>query len=151
MTKLYASELALDQYVIYVLSHHRGKGQTIERWELVAEVYGDESAEESVRNNNNRWDRAVRESIERWRSQGQHVCSQGGGYYLAESREEYEDWKKTYLKPAYRLFENVKMLDETADKRWGKMPKDEPLPLFAPPPAPPQIREIAEFREGGAQ
>lgn len=130
MIKEYANEVALDQFVIYVLGHHRGREQSIGRWELVARVYGDESAEESVRNNNNRWDRAVRESIERWRSQGQHVCSQGGGYYLAKTREEYDTWVETYVKPARRLYSNKEMMDQTADKQWGRKPKADPLPMF---------------------
>lgn len=128
--KEYTNEVALDQFVIYALGHHRGREQAVNRWELVAKVYGDEAAAESVRNNNNLWDRAVRESIERWRSQGQHVCNLGDGYYLAESREEYEAWKASYLSPVYRKLEIVNMMDETANVRWGRKPQADPLPMF---------------------
>jgi hypothetical protein len=47
----------------------------------------------------------------------------GDGYYVANSRDEYEDFKKSYLSATYRKLEIASMMDVTADHRWGAKPK----------------------------
>jgi hypothetical protein len=78
---------------------------------------------EPLRNNNNVYDRQVRDCIERWRSQGQHICNSGGGYFIADTREEYDAFIENYMSSAYRRFEIKSVMDVTADKRFGPRPK----------------------------
>ena len=91
-------------------------------------IYGDDAVSDETENDENLYDRAVRKSIERLRQAGQHICNRGNGagYYIADSREEYERFKEYYLGPAYPKFMAAKKMDEAADARWGKPIKQAP-------------------------
>ena len=116
----YSSTLELDRTVLHFVNMFRGSENTINRWALVERVFGFEAAAQPVRNNNNIWDRQVRESVERLRESGQHICNLGEGYFMAISRDEYQKFKASYLSAAYRKMEIASKMDETADQRWGK-------------------------------
>jgi len=120
----YLSEGELDRAVLFILHQHSGVKNAILRWLLVEKVFGAEAVIEPLRNNNNVYDRQVRESIERWRSQGQHICNMGDGYFVAATRDEYASFKRKYLSAALRQLSNASMMDETADRRWGPVPKE---------------------------
>jgi hypothetical protein len=124
MPKIYESDLELDREVLFLLHQRKGKANAVPRWDFVGMVFGADVVIEPLRTNNNEYDRKVRDSIERWRSQGQHICNSGKGYFIANTREEYEAFIKTYMSAAYRQFENKAMMDATADKRWGAKPKN---------------------------
>ena len=122
--KTYDSEIQLDNAVIYYINQHHGKDNAIARRELVRLVYGDEAA--GNQDNNNMEDRHTRESIERWREKGMHICNMGNGYFMANSREEYEAFKRFYLGASYRKFDIIGGMDKAAESKWGKEPKPAP-------------------------
>lgn len=128
----YQNEESLDNQVLFILNMHFGRENAIKRWDLVERVYGRPAA--AQRSDENPWDRNVRQSIERLRNSGQHICNRGNGngYYMAESRDEYEEWKKYFLGAAYNKLVTISALDESADQRWGRVPKPHPYqePLF---------------------
>lgn len=128
MPKEYSSLDSLDNEVLFVLGMRKGEGRAIPRWELVVRIYGEDVVTEETRNDDNLYDRAVRKSIERLRQNGHHICNRGNGagYYIADSREEYEKFKEYYLGPAYPKFQAVKVMDAEAERRWGKQPKPAP-------------------------
>jgi hypothetical protein len=122
--KTYASETSLDNAVIYFPNQHHGRDNAIARRELVRLVYGDEAAENQ--DNNNMEDRHTRESIERWREKGMHICNMGNGYFMAATRDEYEAFKKFYLGASFRKFDIIGGMDKAADEKWGRSPKSTP-------------------------
>jgi hypothetical protein len=124
MPKVYESDLELDREVLFLLHQRKGKANAVPRWDFVGMVFGADVVIEPLRVNNNEYDRAVRKSIERWRSQGQHICNSGNGYFVANTRAEYEDFIESYISAAKRAFEIKSMMDTTADKRWGAKPKN---------------------------
>lgn len=128
MPKEYETLNQLDSEVLFVMMMHRGERNAIQRWSLVKRIYGDDAVSDESQNDENLYDRAVRKSIERLRQAGQHICNRGNGagYYIADSREEYERFKQYYLGPAYPKFMAAKVMDEAADARWGKQPKPAP-------------------------
>lgn len=122
----YSNTIELDRVVLHFINMHRGRENAINRWVLVERVFGAGAAAQPLRNNNNIWDRQVRDSIERLRESGQHICNLGDGYFMAITRDEYEKFKASYLSAAYRKLEITRMMDESADERWGKVPHEAP-------------------------
>ena len=121
----YTSENELDHAVHFTMYMHKGKENAIPRWELVRRIYGEESVTAETQDDDNLYDRSVRASLERWRAQGHHFCNVGGGkgYYVADTREEYEEFKRYYLGAAYRKLQVTAVMGEMADTRWGRVPK----------------------------
>lgn len=128
MLRSYENREGLDREVLFVLNFHKGEKNAVGRWELVRRVYGDEAVSEETMSDGNKYDRAVRMSIERLRHDGNHICNRGNGngYYIADSRDEYKQFVRYYLGPSYPKFENVKAMDAAADARWGREPKQAP-------------------------
>lgn len=128
MPNEYLSIESLDSEVLFVMSFRMGEKNAITRWALVKRIYGEDAVSDETQNDDNLYDRAVRKSIERLRQHGHHICNRGNGagYYIADSREEYEKFKEYYLGPAYPKFQAVKVMDVEAEKRWGK--KEKPAP-----------------------
>ena len=83
------------------------------------------AALETMRNDENPYDRQVRDSIERHRAKGRHYCNvgDGKGYFIANTRQEFEQFKRYYLGAAVRKMQNMSAMDDTADERWGRMPR----------------------------
>lgn len=125
MPKVYDSNFQFDNELLRILLQHNGKARAIGRWDLVVAMFGADAVTDETRNDDNPYDRAMRKGIERMRYAGHHICNRGGGagYYIAETREEYDEFKVYYLGPAYKKFPAVKAMDEKADSRWGKQPK----------------------------
>lgn len=125
MPKQYKDNLELDREVFFIVNQHRGEENAILRWDLVGMVFGADVVILPMRTNNNPYDRRVRDSIERWRAAGQHLANagDGNGYYMANTREEYERFKQYYLGAAYRKLQVVYVMDEVANERWGRQPK----------------------------
>ena len=120
--KTYTSDVELDREVAFVMYQHKGPANAIGRWELVALIFGDAAA--VIRDNDNQWDRKVREAIERNREKGNLFCNIGNGYFVATSREEYEAFKKYYLGAAYRKLQITAVMDDAADGMWGMQPRE---------------------------
>ena len=78
MPKEYETLNQLDAEVLFVLMMHRGENNAIQRWSLIKRIYGDDVETDEI-DNNNLYDRAVRNSIQRLRESGQHICNRGNG------------------------------------------------------------------------
>lgn len=132
----YLTEQSLDREVIFHMYQHKGRENRIERWELVRKVFGNEAAPtKAEETDGNVYDRQVRDSLERLRrARPSHlICNlgDGKGYFISQTREEYETWKKYYLGSSFLKLQIVSMTDDAADLKFGKEPKDaDPLPLF---------------------
>lgn len=126
MPRTYSSDIELDHEVAFVMNMHKGFENAIGRWDLVRRIFGADAALSDTENDGNMYDRQVRDSLERCRSQGQHFCNLGNGkgYYVASTRAEYEKFKNYYIGAALRKLEVARMMDETADKRFGKVGKN---------------------------
>lgn len=121
----YASELELDHAVHFAMYMHKGQANAIPRWELVRRIYGEECVTAETQDDDNLYERSVRNSLERWRAKGHHFCNMGHGegYYVANDREEYEAFKRYYLGAALRKLQVTSAMDEMADERWGRVPR----------------------------
>lgn len=127
MPKEYNSTEQLDSEVLFVLNMHRSEGNPIKRLTLVRRIFGEDAIGDEADSNNN-YDRAVRAAIQRLRESGQTICSRpnGAGYYMAATREEYEQFLISYLGANFKKFKAVAAMNTTADARWGKQPKPAP-------------------------
>lgn len=64
--------------------------------------------------------RQLRKSISNLRKAGHMICSlPEDGYYMATSRDEYEEFKRVYSAYAFDILETVKAMDTTADQVYG--------------------------------
>lgn len=128
MPREYNNLVELEGEVLFVLMMHQGQENPIGRWTLVRRIYGEDAVTEETMNDKNRFDRAVRDAINRLRKSGKHICSKsnGKGYYYAKTLDEYKDFKRSYLGTDYDKFENVRAMDESALDRWG--PEMKPVP-----------------------
>lgn len=129
MTTIYSSDVELDSQVRFVLNMHEGEANGIDRWSLVAKIFGDDAVTVPTQNDDNTYDRQVRNSVERLRAKGVFICNRGNsaGYYIAKTRDEYEQWKRYYLGAALRKLQVISTMDDKADQRWGKVQKAQPV------------------------
>ena len=69
-------------------------------------------------------DRAMRGGIESLRKQGYLIChrkGKGGGYYLARSKEEYEDFRiREYKSRIISLADTLREMDKSAELQFGE-------------------------------
>jgi hypothetical protein len=65
--------------------------------------------------------RKIREAVEVLRDQGVLVCnlSNGDGYYVAGSMEDYQEWRRLYASYAITILTRVRALDAVAEQTWG--------------------------------
>lgn len=108
------TETELDREVLFVLKQHRGKNSPVGRWELVSRVFGTSAA--AMQNDDNPADRQIRESIARLRRSGLLVCNMGDGRgsYLAETLDEYNEFRAYYGSAAFEKMEIIHRMDESA-------------------------------------
>lgn len=129
MQKNYGSTRDVQLAVKDALNFHRGRLRAIKRWDLVRLIFGDEAVTPDSENDDNPFDRKVRDAIETLRIEERlHICNMGDGkgYFLAATREEWEAFKEYYLGPQKKKYLTVKVLDERADEYWGKQAKPAP-------------------------
>ena len=116
---VYEQEIAelppgLERAILRVLSFHRGRSKAIGRMALVAEVkrHGIQTTE-----------RQARECIKRLRRAGHLICSapgEDGGYYLAETLAEYDDFRRTEFAAKIKdMSETMREMDAAARREFG--------------------------------
>ena len=129
MPREYTSEVALDNEVLFILGMYQGEENGIDRWSFVGKVFGSDVVAVPTQNDDNVYDRQARDAIERLRAKGHFICNRGNGkgYFMAKTREEYEQWKRYYLGAALRKLQVISTMDDKADQRWGKVQKSQPV------------------------
>lgn len=111
--------VGLDRAILRVLSYHRGREQAIGRSELVRQVaqLGCAATE-----------RQVREEIKQLRrgKNGQEPClicsaaGEDGGYYLANSRQEYEEFAQIeFVGKIADMSETLHAMEQAARRMFG--------------------------------
>jgi len=129
----YKDKNEFDRELEFVLGFHIGSNRGISRLDLVIRMYGPDAVPSEYDDlDNNSFDRIVRDGIERLRLKGSMICNinDGSGYYVAATRNEYDRFTEHFLGPAYKKLQSVRAMDATADKKWGKVPKETPPDQF---------------------
>ena len=112
---LAAMPLGLDRAILRVLSMHIGRDQAIGREGLVlaAASLGFPAHE-----------RQVREAVKELRRQGELICSaagEDGGYYLASSREEFEEFAQSEFGAKIAdMSQTLGAMRQAADRAFGQ-------------------------------
>ena len=108
----------LDRMVFRVLIRHWGKANAVKRWELVAQICGEEAA--AVQSDENSHDRRIRKSKERLRRQGHIICDlgDGSGCFMAATEEEYQAFRSAYGSHAFPILETIREMDKAAQRQW---------------------------------
>lgn len=103
--------VGIDGAIVRVLSDHNGRSKAIGRKGLVFEV-----GKLGFRVH----ERMVREVIKRMRRQGYLICSmpgEEGGYYLAVSKAEYQEFKqREFLAKVLDMQETLSAMDAAAQR-----------------------------------
>ena len=129
MPNQYKSSLDVQVAVKDALNFHRGRRNALLRWDLVRMVFGEDAVTPETQNDENPFDRKVRDAIEQLRFREKlHICNMGDGkgYFIAATREEWEAFREYYLGPQKKKFQTVSVLDAKADEYWGKQQKPAP-------------------------
>jgi len=113
------------QRVRDILRWHRGEENKITRWELVEQVYGPGAVEK--KDNNNYYDRSVREIISAYRDVDFIVSttSDGGGYWLAENLAEADQIAGSYDRRAKLMLKKASDVRKRAVEHFGPQ-----VPMF---------------------
>ena len=108
----------LDQEVLFQIKQHVGRKNPIGRWEMVAKIYGPAACFPD--NDNNLYDRRIRDSVSRLRRRGALICDMGdgAGRYMAETAEEYQAFRQKYGSRAYEVLETLREMDKAAEKEF---------------------------------
>ena len=106
----------LDHEVLFFLKQHVGKQHPIGRWEFVSKIFGALAAAPHLQNDANAADRHIRESIARLRKKGVLVCNMGDGLgsYLAQTVDEYTEFRTYYGAAAFEKMQIIRNMDEAA-------------------------------------
>lgn len=85
---------------------------------LVARIFGAVASTEQ--NDGNIADRQVRGSVNRLRRNGVLVCDMGdgSGRYLAETADEYREFRLKYGSRAYEVLETLREMDKAAERQF---------------------------------
>ena len=127
--RIYETKDQLDDEIRYQLYQHLGRGNAIDRWDLVRAVFGKDAALALVdmhpqdmdeSGDHNRFDRRIRDGIERLRNNGHMICNMGSGdgYYIAATIEEYQEFRLKYGRHAFPIIQTIRRMDETAKQKW---------------------------------
>lgn len=132
----------LDEMVLYFLSKHVGKNNRIERWTLVERVFG-VHVPEFERNDANRMDRDIRHSVRRLRNKGHLICDmgEGGGRWLAETKEEFWEFYAYFIKPIASKAQTARAMKKSADLQFNILQ----MPMFGSPQ--PIMEDFADVLE----
>ena len=112
------SDQQLDGHVMQAFTRHIGKQNPIGRWELVAWIFG--AAAAVSQDDNNVYDRQIRESIARLRKAGALICNMGDGrgMYVASSQDEYNEFRQYYGSAAFEKLEIIRAMDLAANEQF---------------------------------
>ena len=120
--------LGLEKVILRILDGCRGKDNAIRRIELLKVIH-DTSLPGMVTVD----DRKVRESIELLRRKGLRICNvfAGDGYFIAETEQEYQEFKVKYTAYARSIFITTKAMDECKEIKVedGEIIELEPMQL----------------------
>jgi hypothetical protein len=118
MPRTFISKDALDREVLYVLMNHIGEPNAIYRTTLVSKIFDIGLYEKDQ--DDDTYDRQVRQSIERLRHQGHIICNTGNGvgYYVASTVEEYQAFRTVYGAHAFPIMEAIRRMDDAAKEKW---------------------------------
>ncbi len=119
MSKIQFTGEQLDQEVLFFLRQHVGQANPMDRWELVRRIFGDGA--DQPQNDSNSYDRRIRDSVERLRSEFL-ICDSfdGRGRYLASSYNEYMEFRQRYTRHAYPIMRKAETMDDIARKQFPK-------------------------------
>ncbi len=108
----------LDKSLVFFMRQHVGRANAIDRWTLVAKIFGEGAAHPFT--DDNLYDRAIREAVSRLRMSGIFICdmSDGSGRFLAADRAEYLAFRNSYVKPLISRAEVIRAMDKFADEAW---------------------------------
>lgn len=108
----------LDREVRFVIYQHKGGQNAVRRWDLTLRIFGEDAVLD--RSDGNTYDRQLRKSIERLRRQGHLICNlgNGDGYFLASTKDEYQDFRSVYGAHAFPIMETIRALDQAAGQKW---------------------------------
>lgn len=123
------NKVQLENEVLFIINMHQGEQNPIDRWTFAKKVFGEDAVTDETKNDDNKYDRKVRDMLEYLRlSRGMLICNlgDGRGYYLAKTREEYEKWKGYYLGASITKYVVVSSTDKKADEKFGPAPKPTP-------------------------
>lgn len=111
MNKL--DEKQLDTEVEFHLKQHVGKRNPMDRWELIERVFGNGAS--YPRNDNNVFDRRIRDSVERLRKR-LLICDMGDGRgrYLAANYGEFVEFNAKYVSRAYPIMQTSAAMEKLA-------------------------------------
>lgn len=111
-----AADEVLCRSVLEVLAHHVGRNFLISRNDLVLKL--------RRHGHNNIDERPVRDAIKQLRRKGYLICAvagTGGGYYLATTRREYDDFRQAeYAAKIADMSETMRAMDKAADIKFGR-------------------------------
>ena len=122
MPRIHLTDEQLDTEVLFRIKRHVGRKNAIGRWELVAKIYGAVLPQDQ--NDSNPADRLIREAVARLRKRGVLICDMGNGQgrYLAETIEEYQQFRIKYSSRAYEILETLREMDKAAEQTWDSNP-----------------------------
>ncbi len=112
------TDVELDRDVLYVMRMHRGKENAVDRWALCVRIFG--PGADLPRSDNNTHDRLIRNAISRLRAHGHIICNlgDGGGFFTAETVEEYQSFREYYGRHAWPIMKTIGKMDKAAAEKW---------------------------------
>ena len=112
----------LDRTVLHILLRHQGKDSRIGRWELVEEVYGGPVLP-VYQNDDNFYDREIRYSVGRLRTEGHLICDlgDGAGRWMAANEKEFWEFYSYYVKPIKSRAETIRAMKKAAEQKWPNL------------------------------
>lgn len=111
----------LDYALRRLMELHQGRENAIERWELVRRLFGEGS--DLPRDDGNVQDRQVRAAVQRLRHGGMMILdmNDGRGRFVAQSAEEYHEFRTKYLQPLRSRAELIRAMDRHAKEKWPNL------------------------------
>lgn len=112
----------LDRSVLHFLLRHQGKLNRVDRWELVAQVFG-EAVPPEEQNDDNLRDREIRYAVGRLRKQGYLICDlgDGAGRWMASNADEFWEFYHYYVKPIKAKADVARALKKAALEQFPDM------------------------------
>ena len=117
MTTLYTDD-QLETILKRIFAEHQGRDRAINRWDLVAQVFGVGS--DHPRTDANTSDRQIRDAVERLRNHGWLILNMndGRGRFLCTDEEEYREWRSRYMKQLRSIANTIRSMDRAAKVKY---------------------------------